>query len=54
MKKKTTYRIRNWRDYNQSLVNRGSLTFWIDARQVTALSGGGDCGDGLYFPFLFH
>ncbi len=29
MKKKTKYRIRNWSDYNRSLVNRGSLTFWI-------------------------
>jgi len=29
MKKKAKYRIRNWRDYNRSLVNRGSLTFWI-------------------------
>ncbi len=29
MKKKTKYRIRNWKEYNRSLVNRGSLTFWI-------------------------
>ena len=29
MKKKAKYRVRNWRDYNRSLVNRGSLTFWI-------------------------
>ncbi len=29
MKKKTQYRIRNWSDYNRSLTNRGSLTFWI-------------------------
>jgi hypothetical protein len=29
MKKKAKYRIRNWKDYNRSLVNRGSLTFWI-------------------------
>ncbi len=29
MKKKTKYRIRNWSDYNRSLRNRGSLTFWI-------------------------
>lgn len=29
MKKKTKYRVRNWRDYNRSLMNRGSLTFWI-------------------------
>ncbi len=27
--KKAKYRIRNWRDYNRSLANRGSLTFWI-------------------------
>jgi len=29
MKKKAKYRIRNWKEYNRSLVNRGSLTFWI-------------------------
>jgi len=29
MKKKAKYRIRNWSDYNRSLSNRGSLTFWI-------------------------
>ncbi len=29
MKNKAKYRIRNWSDYNRSLVNRGSLTFWI-------------------------
>ena len=28
--KKKPYRIRNWREYNQSLVNRGSLTIWCD------------------------
>jgi hypothetical protein len=26
----TTYRLRNWRDYNASLVKRGSLTLWIE------------------------
>lgn len=29
MKKKNQYRIRNWKEYNRSLVARGSLTFWI-------------------------
>ncbi len=29
MKKKCQHRIRNWSDYNRSLTNRGSLTFWI-------------------------
>ena len=28
-KQKAQYRVRNWAKYNQSLVQRGSLTFWI-------------------------
>jgi IS5 family transposase len=27
---KKTYRTTNWSDYNQALINRGNLTFWID------------------------
>ena len=27
--KKDTYRTRNWKDYNRSLVNRGSIIFWF-------------------------
>ena len=27
--KKETYKVRNWSQYNQSLINRGSLTIWI-------------------------
>lgn len=33
-KKKDKYRIRNWGQYNQSLVNRGSITFWF-SKDVT-------------------
>ena len=33
-KKKDKYRIRNWRQYNQSLVNRGSITFWFDEEAI--------------------
>jgi hypothetical protein len=29
MKKKTKYRLRNWKEYNRSLRQRGSLTFWV-------------------------
>lgn len=32
-KKKTNqkkYRIRNWSEYNDSLVNRGNIEFWMD------------------------
>jgi len=28
-KTKATYRLRNWREYNRALVQRGSLTVWI-------------------------
>lgn len=27
---KASYKIKNWRQYNESLVNRGSITFWFD------------------------
>ena len=27
--KKKQYKVRNWREYNQSLVDRGSIAFWI-------------------------
>ena len=27
---KTQYRVENWRDYNRSLVSRGSITLWVD------------------------
>jgi hypothetical protein len=34
--KKSKYRIRNWRDYNEALVNRGSLTFWFDEETINS------------------
>jgi hypothetical protein len=43
-KAKTQYRIQNWSDYNQSLISRGSITFWISEEvaqgwQTSELSG---------------
>jgi DDE family transposase len=32
--KKSRYRIRNWGEYNRSLVNRGSMTFWFSQEVV--------------------
>jgi len=29
-KKKAAYKITNWREYNESLVQRGSITFWFN------------------------
>lgn len=33
--KKTTYRVRNWSTYNKSLVQRGSITLWINEEIVS-------------------
>jgi hypothetical protein len=35
MTQKDRYRIRNWKQYNQSLVNRGSITFWFNDQAIT-------------------
>jgi hypothetical protein len=34
MKKKATYHIRNWREYNRALRQRGSLTIWISSKAI--------------------
>ena len=31
---KPRYQIRNWAKYNEALVNRGDLTFWISDEVV--------------------
>lgn len=33
---KKAYRVRNWKDYNKSLVQRGSLTFWFSEEVVNS------------------
>jgi IS5 family transposase len=35
-KTKARYRLRNWHEYNSALVQRGSLTLWINDEVVTA------------------
>jgi hypothetical protein len=32
--KKARYRVRNWREYNDSLVKRGSITLWISEEDI--------------------
>ena len=34
--RKSQYRIRNWHDYNESLVQRGSITLWISEEDIGA------------------
>ena len=32
---KQHYRILNWKEYNQALINRGSLSFWLDETVIS-------------------
>jgi hypothetical protein len=34
--KTAVYRIRNWKQYNDALVQRGSLTLWVDEATLEA------------------
>lgn len=34
-KTRTRYRLRNWREYNRALVQRGSLTLWFSAEALS-------------------
>lgn len=34
MPKKIAYRVRNWKHYNQSLINRGNLTIWFSEEAI--------------------
>lgn len=34
MSSKQQYRIHNWHDYNESLVNRGSIQIWLDEESI--------------------
>jgi len=45
MKKKTKYRVRNWSDYNRSLINRGSLMFWISQELLDNWNEGQPTGE---------
>ena len=48
---KPTYRIRNWNDYNDALVRRGSLTLWVDPAALQAWRYRGPARRGARFRF---
>ena len=49
--KTATYRIRNWKQYNEALVRRGSLTLWIDATTLDAWHYQGPSQPGAQFEY---
>src|SRR3954468_1972786 len=48
---KPTYRIRNWSQYNDALVRRGSLTLWVDQAALDAWRYHGPAQQGAQFLF---
>lgn len=51
MKQEVRYRTRNWKEYNPALVQRGSLTLWIDAAVATTWKANRDgrfCKQRIY------
>jgi hypothetical protein len=38
-RQKLRYRVRNWRAYNQALIQRGSLTIWVEEQTIQAWLG---------------
>jgi hypothetical protein len=48
---KSTYRIRNWKQYNDALVNRGSLTLWVDRATLQAWRYQGPARRGAQFRY---
>ena len=48
---KPIYRIRNWKQYNDALVNRGSLTLWVDRETLQAWRHRGPAQRGAQFLY---
>jgi Transposase DDE domain len=48
---KPVYRIRNWKQYNDALVRRGSLTLWVDQAALDAWRYHGPTQQGAQFQF---
>jgi hypothetical protein len=48
---KAAYRIRNWRQYNDALVNRGSLTLWVNQATLQAWRYQGPTRQGAQFEY---
>jgi hypothetical protein len=48
---KSTYRIRNWNQYNDALVRRGSLTLWVDQDTLHAWRHQGPNQHGAQFQY---
>jgi hypothetical protein len=49
--KKPVYRVRNWKQYNDALVRRGSLTLWVEQATLQAWRHQGPAQRGAQFEY---
>jgi IS5 family transposase len=49
--KKAAYRVRNWKQYNDALVRRGSLTLWVERDTLDAWRYQGPPQQGAQFEY---
>src|SRR4051794_37872040 len=49
--RKSVYRILNWKQYNAALVDRGSLTLWVDQEALRAWQYQGPSQRGAQFRY---
>jgi hypothetical protein len=50
-KKKSVYRVGNWSAYNESLKQRGSLTFWFDEKVIKNWNYQGPSQQGAQYVY---
>ena len=50
-KSKVIYRVKNWHEYDSSLVRRGSLTVWIEDKALQQWSYQGPRQQGAHFEY---
>ena len=50
-KKQVVYRVKNWRAYNRSLVQRGSLTVWLSQEAIDGWRYDGPAQRGAQFLY---
>jgi hypothetical protein len=48
---KSAYRVRNWNEYNDALVRRGSLTLWVEQETLQAWRYQGPAQRGAQFQY---
>jgi hypothetical protein len=48
---KVAYRVRNWKQYNDALVRRGSLTLWVERDTLDAWRYQGPARRGAQFQY---